>query len=125
MKAPLAMLKALADGNRLRVAAALMEHEELCVCQITELLCLATATVSRHMSILQNADLVTSQKRGRWVYYRLTEVFPDLLRQWLTRELADSVQIAEDRKDLEAILSQDPEELCKMQKQRSECDVQE
>ena len=125
MKAPLAMLKSLADGNRLRVIAALMHHEELCVCQITELLRLATATVSRHMSILQNADLVTSQKRGRWVYYRLTDAFPDLLRQWLTRDLADSAQIEEDRKELETIISYDPEELCRMQKQRSACEAHE
>ncbi len=125
MKAPLAMLKSLADGNRLRVIAALMDHEELCVCQITELLQLATATVSRHMSILQNADLVTSQKRGRWVYYRLTDAFPDLLREWLIRELADSAQIATDRKDLDNILAYDPEELCRMQKHRSACEAHE
>ena len=120
---PLSILKALADGNRLRVVAALMDQEVLCVCQITELIQLATATVSRHMSILQNADLVKSKKSGRWVYYCLTDTFPDLIRQWLARELADSDQIATDRKEMQAILAYDPEELCRMQKQRSECDV--
>lgn len=123
MHTPLSMLKALADGNRLRATAALMEHGELCVCQITELLQLATATVSRHMNVLQNADLVQSRKKGRWVYYRLTDSFPDLLRQWLTRELAESAQIAQDRKDMATILSHDPEELCRMQKQRAHCDA--
>ncbi len=93
MQAPPSMVKALADGNRLRVIAALREHEELCVCQITELLHLATATVSRHMSILQYAGLVQSRKKSRWVYYRLTAEFPTLLGQWLTRELAGSAQI--------------------------------
>ncbi|MCF8105556.1 MAG: metalloregulator ArsR/SmtB family transcription factor [Desulfohalobiaceae bacterium] len=125
MHEPLSILKALADGSRLRVAAALMEHEELCVCQITELLQLATATVSRHMSILQNAHVVQSRKIGRWVYYRLTDEFPELLRQWLTRDLAESPQILQDRKDLTTILSYDPEELCRMQKKRSHCDTQE
>ena len=119
------MLKALADGNRLRVIVALMDHEELCVCQITELLQLATATVSRHMSVLQKADLVQSRKKGRWVYYRLTDAFPDLLRQWLTRELAESAQIAQDRKDMATILSHDPEELCRMQKERSQCETEQ
>jgi len=119
------MLKALADGNRLRVIVALMDHEELCVCQITELLQLATATVSRHMSVLQKADLVQSRKKGRWVYYRLAEEFPDLLRQWLTRELAESARIAQDRKDMATILSHDPEELCRMQKERSRCETQQ
>ncbi len=125
MHEPLSILKSLADGNRLRVAAALMDHEELCVCQITELLQLATATVSRHMSILHNAHAVQSRKRGRWVYYRLTAAFPDLLRQWLTLEVTGSAQIAEDRKSLDTILSYDPEELCRLQKQRSQCDTRE
>ena len=121
MQTPLSTLKALADGNRLRAVAALMEHGELCVCQITELLQLATATVSRHMSILQNAHVVQSRKDGRWVYYRLTDAFPNLLGQWLTRELAESEQIRKDREDLADILSRDPEELCRAQKERSRC----
>ncbi len=125
MDQALKQAKALSDSNRLRAVAALMEHGELCVCQITELLQLATATVSRHMSVLQKADLVQSRKKGRWVYYRLTDAFPDLLHQWLTRELAESAQIAQDRKDMATILSHDPEELCRMQKQRSQCETQQ
>jgi len=123
MNTSLSIIKALAEGNRLRAVAALMEYGELCVCQITELLQLATATVSRHMSVLQKADLVQSRKKGRWVYYRLTDAFPHLLHQWLTRELAESAQIAQDRKDMATILSHDPEELCRMQKQRTQCDT--
>jgi len=75
MEQTLRITKALADGNRLRAVMALVDHDELCVCQITELLGLATATVSRHMSMLQSASLVTSRKEGRWVYYRLGKVF--------------------------------------------------
>ena len=123
MNVPLSILKALADGSRLRVVAALMDHRELCVCQITELLRLATATVSRHMSILQNAYVVQSRKDGRWVYYRLTNTFPTLLVQWLTRELANSEQIQKDRENLADILSRDPEELCRAQKARSQCET--
>jgi len=69
MQDPLNILKGLADGNRLRVVPALMKQEELCVCQITELLRPAAATVSRHMNILQNAGLVHSRKHGRYVFY--------------------------------------------------------
>jgi ArsR family transcriptional regulator len=77
------------------------------------------------MSILHNAHVVQSRKVGRWVYYRLTNEFPALLRQWLTRELAESPQLIQDRRDLATILSYDPEELCRMQKQRSHCDTHE
>jgi ArsR family transcriptional regulator len=72
MRETLAVMKALADENRLRIVAAL-EGRELCLCQVVQLLGLATSTVSRHMSILQQARLVESRKDGRWTYFRLDE----------------------------------------------------
>lgn len=116
MKELLQITKALSEGNRLRVVVALMKHEELCVCQITEMLKLATATVSRHMSVLQNADLVLSRKDSRWVYYRLGESFPKILRQWIVSSLEHSREIEKDQKIMEKILSYKPEDLCKKQK---------
>jgi ArsR family transcriptional regulator len=121
MEGTLNMTKALADGNRLRVIVALMENDELCVCQITEMLRLATATVSRHMSVLQKARLVESRKDGRWVFYRLVDTFPDFLGRWLRESLAGSPEIAADRLRLTTILSCDPDDLCRKQKERKEC----
>ena len=54
MRELLTLMKALADENRLRIITAL-NGRELCLCQIVELLGLATSTVSRHASILQQA----------------------------------------------------------------------
>ncbi len=116
MKELLQITKALSEGNRLRVVVALMKHEELCVCQITEMLRLATATVSRHMSVLQNADLVQSRKDSRWVYYRLAKSFPKILRQWIVSSLENSTEIEKDIKTMETILSYAPDDLCKKQK---------
>ena len=121
MEKALNITKAMADGNRMRVIVALMEHDELCVCQITEMLRLATATVSRHMSVLQNARLVESRKESRWVFYRLIETFPDLLRQWLKESIAEAPEIIADRGSLKTILSCEPDDLCRQQKQRKEC----
>lgn len=121
MESTLNMTKALADGNRLRVIVALMDNDELCVCQITEMLRLATATVSRHMSVLQKARLVESRKDGRWVFYRLIDTFPDLLRRWLREMLVESPEIAADRLRLTTILSCEPDDLCRQQKERKEC----
>jgi ArsR family transcriptional regulator len=121
METSLNIAKALADGNRMRVVAALMKQDELCVCQIVEMLRLATATVSRHMSILQNARLVQSRKDGRWVHYRLAEPFPEPLRKWLLESLANSEKIKADRALLEKILSCAPGDLCRQQKERKEC----
>ena len=116
MKNTLRTIKALADGNRLRVVAALMGREELCVCQITAMLQLAPATVSRHMSILQTADLVASRKAGRWVYYRLHKPFPAILAEWLRESLSGSPDIEADRRKLKEILACDPSELCGREK---------
>lgn len=118
MEAPLRIIKALADGNRLRAIAALMEHGELCVCQLVEMLGLATATVSRHMSTLQGARLVKSRKEGRWVHYRRAEPFPEPLRQWLLEALAASPEVRADRERLTTILSCHREDLCRQQKER-------
>jgi ArsR family transcriptional regulator, arsenate/arsenite/antimonite-responsive transcriptional repressor len=118
MEKPLRIAKALADGNRMRVIAALLGREELCVCQIVEMLQLSAATVSRHVSILQNAHLVEGRKDGRWVFYRLADPFPSALRSWLLTSLADSPEVASDRTRLEAILICSPEEICRRQKER-------
>jgi len=104
----------------MRVIAALLRHDELCVCQIVEMLRLATATVSRHMSILQNARLVQSRKDGRWVYYRLAEPFSEPLRIWLLESLSGSQEIKADQELLEMILSCVPEDLCRQQKEKKE-----
>jgi len=116
MERVLSTTKALADGNRLRVVMALREGEELCVCQITEMLNLAMPTVSRHMSILQQAGLVKSRKDSRWVYYRLSETFPSLLLQWLKEGLMDSEGIARDKRKMSSILSCRPDGLGSAQK---------
>ena len=83
MQDTLLTAKALAETGRLRVLSVLLDRQELCVCQITALLGLATATVSRHMSLLHAAGLVRSRKQGRWVYYSLAGSFPASLRTWL------------------------------------------
>ncbi len=116
MREVLDITKALADANRLRVLMALTGGE-LCVCQIVELLGLATSTVSKHMSILRQARLVDSRKDGRWMYYRLpgrgaARPAREAIA-WVRRSLAESPQAVQDRRKLAKILAMDPEQLCK------------
>jgi ArsR family transcriptional regulator len=67
-----ALFKALADPHRLTMLATLARAEdEVCVCDFTSALPLNQPTVSHHLKILRDADLVTWQRRGTWVYYRL------------------------------------------------------
>ena len=53
----LRVTKALSDGQRIRIMM-LLRGGELCVCRIVEVLALAPSTVSKHLSILSEADLV-------------------------------------------------------------------
>ena len=111
------MTKALSDGNRLRVLIALHREPELRVCQITELLQVTMATVSRHMSALQNAGLVESRKDGRWVYYRIKDSIIDSSFQpvlmWLKASLEKDPILIKDSKLLKKIKKCNVEDLCR------------
>jgi DNA-binding transcriptional ArsR family regulator len=121
MREFLAVMKALADENRLRIVVAL-EGRELCLCQIVELLGLATSTVSRHTSILQQSRLIESRKEGRWSYFRLAgetgSPEASAAASLVIKSLKGEERIRFDAKRLKQILNIDPEELCRRQ---SEC----
>lgn len=69
------MHKALSDETRLRILAYLQDGE-LCVCELFQALSMPQSTVSHHLFLLQNADLIHSRKQGRWVLYSINhEVF--------------------------------------------------
>ena len=118
MRIFMTIVKALADENRVRALLAL-QGRELCVCQIIELLELAPSTVSKHMSILGQARLVDSRKKGRWVHYRLAdEDVPTEVRKaldWVKRSLRDVPQARKDAARLKQILKLEPEVLCRRQ----------
>ena len=116
MKKTVEILKSLSDRNRLRVVAALMHIDELCACQVVELLQVTGATVSRHMDLLLHAGIVEGRKEGRWVYYRLVDSLDDRLFQWLEASLKDVVDLEADRKLLKSIVACEPEELCRQQR---------
>jgi ArsR family transcriptional regulator, arsenate/arsenite/antimonite-responsive transcriptional repressor len=119
MRELMAVLKALADENRVRALAAI-GSQELCVCQIIELLGLAPSTVSKHMSILKQARLVDSRKHGRWMFYRLANrdasVEARKIAALVSQLLADNPQTRDDARRLNQILKIDPEILCEKHK---------
>lgn len=115
------IIKALADENRLRIVAAL-SGRELCLCQLVELLGLAPSTVSRHVSLLEQAGLVASRKQGRWAYTRLVDDGNGAPRQAIALVLEAArtdKQARADAKQLAKILALNPEELCRRQGQRT------
>lgn len=114
-----ALLRALGDENRMRIVIAL-RRQPLCVCQIVELVQLATSTVSEHLMILKAAGILTSKKEGRWVYYRVSEEQTtsraDKVLHGVFQGLEEDQHIQRDAKRLAGILQVDPAELCRHQR---------
>ena len=115
MKPLLQIANALSDEHRIRLLLALREGE-LCVCQLIELLGLPPSTVSRHMSLLAQADMVLRRKQGRWHYYRLPnadeaslEVYSALA--WVQAAAAETPVAKEDAARLAIIREQVLKEL--------------
>ena len=63
--------KALANPSRLMMLDALAEKQEICVCDLTELVGADQSTVSKHLAVLKNAGIVADRKEGVMTYYRL------------------------------------------------------
>ncbi|MGX5376876.1 ArsR/SmtB family transcription factor [Ligilactobacillus sp. LYQ135] len=64
-------LKALGDDSRLAILELLAKNGELCGCDIEEKFSISQSTVSHHMKILINVNLVTERKVGRSHYYSI------------------------------------------------------
>lgn len=74
------VFKALGDPVRLRLLSLIASHEggEACVCDLTGAFELSGPTISHHLKVLREAGLITGERRGTWVYYR---VAPQVLQQ--------------------------------------------
>lgn len=75
---------ALADPVRLRLISLIAAAGELCSCDLLEPLGKSQPTVSHHTKILAEAGLISGDKRGRWVYWSVTESRADFVRLALT-----------------------------------------
>jgi ArsR family transcriptional regulator, arsenate/arsenite/antimonite-responsive transcriptional repressor len=72
------LFKAVADPMRLRLLSLIACHEggESCVCDLTEAFDVTPPSVSYHLKILREAGLISSDRRGTWIYYRVN---PDVM----------------------------------------------
>jgi len=67
------VFKALGDPVRLRLLSLIASHEggEACVCELTGVFDLTGPTISHHLRVLKDAGLITGDRRGTWIYYRV------------------------------------------------------
>ncbi len=80
------MFKALGDPVRLRLLSLIAGHDggEACVCDISPSFDLSQPTISHHLKVLREAGLLTSERRGTWVYYRTVSAALQQLSSILT-----------------------------------------
>ena len=108
------IFKALGDKNRLRIVK-MLQQKSLCVCEITAILGLATSTVSKHLSILKEAEIIGDVKDGKWVDYYLNtnakNIFIRGLLPLITNWLNDDEKV---KSDLEKMKNIDRFDLCKI-----------
>ena len=114
MREFLLITKALSDESRVRALLSLKD-DELCLCQIIEVLGLSPATVSKHMNVLYHAGLVQRRKEGKWHFYRMaSENDGPLARRaldWALIELEKDPTVRQDSRRIRRVRRQDLEEL--------------
>ena len=85
---PAALFSALAHDTRLRCLLLLLEHEELCVCELTHAIGAAQPHMSRHLGQLRELGLVTDRREGLWIHYRINPELP----YWVVKILEETAR---------------------------------
>lgn len=67
------IFKALSDATRLKIIYALTLEDELCVCDVANILGTTTATASHHLRYLRNMGLAKYRKDGKLVFYSIID----------------------------------------------------
>jgi len=92
---PVTVFKALADDFRLAALLLIRSQEQLCVCELTEAFGAPQPRVSRHLATLRDAGLLTTERRGQWIYYSLDPGIPQWLARVLDETASHSVRLLE------------------------------
>lgn len=64
------VMKAAADGTLVKILK-MLQHRELCVCEMQNVLGISQPSMSRHLNLLEEADLMRGEKDGMWNNFRL------------------------------------------------------
>lgn len=117
------IFKALSDETRVRIIK-LLEHGELCVCDIGAALGMVQPKVSFHLGVLKNSGLLKDRKQGKWVHYSLDE--SEMFKRFLLLSVAEKVsdkEVEADKDRLKTFLQNkdEDENVVPMSSRRTEC----
>ena len=86
------LLQALGHPTRLSIVRELTGSGEVCACDFTDCCTVGQPTVSHHLRILKEAGVITSERRGTSIWYRIVPAAADRLRA-LAAELAGEPRV--------------------------------
>lgn len=97
MEATIKMFKALSDETRLRIYLLLLQ-DELCVCELVDILNIEQSRISHSVRILKEADLVVNRREGKWIIYAVN---PETENNGIIQGLKDELKLS--KQDLKNI----------------------
>lgn len=77
------MFKAIGDETRLFILKELINAKELCACKLLEKVECNQSTLSHHMKILTDSELVVARKDWKWVHYSIDKDKVEMLKNYL------------------------------------------
>lgn len=83
MKDAARFFKALSDESRLKMLWLLLNHRELCVCDVMAVLEITQSKASRHLAALRHIGIASDRREGLWAYYSLCPVEDELAKSHL------------------------------------------
>lgn len=90
------VFKALCDENRLQILE-LLRSGEKCACKLLDELHITQSTLSHHMKILCDAELVKGRKEGKWVHYSIDCEGADRAQRLLREQITPDTTALQDK----------------------------
>ena len=78
---PHQFFKLLADETRMRCLLLIAREQRLCVCELTHALDESQPKISRHLAQLRQSGVLTDERQGQWVYYKVSDQLPGWLNK--------------------------------------------
>ena len=93
MRELIQVLKAVADKNRIRIIK-MLEKKKMCVCELSAVLEITQPSVSKHLSILNNAGILKDERNGQWIDYSINNetinqyapAIKNIIKEWLNSD---------------------------------------
>lgn len=103
-----ALGRLMSDQTRLKIIK-LLAARPLCVCEMMDILGLNQPCVSQHLAILKYHNLLSAQRDGKWIVYRINKKvlgqYLAVLGRFLTGPLAGVPELRKEHKRLKSLKS--------------------